>query len=606
MEHGEAGDQKLRRTLSAQQLLFISIGSIIGSGWLFAVLAAGSVAGPAVVVSWVLAAVLVLFMALNYAETGTMLPRSGGIVRYPYLTHGGYLGFLMGWSMLLGAVTTVAIEALGVTQYAASYIHEWTGVALTGAAEGKNTLTGAGRIVAVLLMVAFFIINVLGIRFFGRFNQWVSWWKLIIPVLTFVLLFAVFHGSNFTMYGGVAPRGWGAVFNAIAVSGIVFAFQGFREGVNFGGESRRPQRDILIATVGSVLVCAVIYVLLQAAFVGALNWGAAGVRPGDWAGLETSGWAHQPLYSALESSGVALLGAFGVFLLVDAVISPAGTGWIYMGDTARTVYGMAVHGGLPGVFGRISDRHRVPWAGLVGCLVVGCAFFLPFPGWYQLIGFTSSTAVVTYLAAAPQLQVMRRVAPDAERPFVLRRSRLFSPLGFLAASMILYWSGYEVLNGVVATVLVALPVYALYQGRRQGRLADGAAKATGVAFLVCWAATQVAGPLGTGVLPFPAFWGLVAAEVAAFTALMWRAATPEGRRELGAASWAVVLLLALYLLSYYGAYGGLDSPVLPFPWDSAVALVLGLGCYYWAVASGYATAELRATVRCREPEGAQG
>ncbi|MER7082393.1 amino acid/polyamine/organocation transporter, APC superfamily (TC 2.A.3) [Saccharopolyspora kobensis] len=599
-------DSKLRRDLSAQQLLFISIGSIIGSGWLFAVLSAGAVAGPAVIVAWVITAILISVLALNYAETGSMIPRSGGIARYPYLTHGNYLGFLLSWSMLLGGVTTVAIEALAVVQYAAGYVTTWTGVELTSQGDDGSTLTGTGRVVAVVVMLLFFCVNVFGIRFFGKFNQWVSWWKLIIPVLTFLLLFTVFDGSNFTGHGGFAPQGWGAVFNAIAVSGIVFAFQGFREGVNFGGEARNPQRNIFIATVGSVAICAVIFVLLQVAFIGALDWGSTGVAPGDWSGLEGSRWADQPLYSALESTGIALLGAFGVFLLIDAAISPAGTGWIYLGDTARTLYGMALHGSMPKAFARVGERTRVPWLGMVACLVAGCAFFLPFPGWYKLIGYTSSTAVITYLAAAPQLQVMRRVVPDAPRPFFLRASKLLSPLGFLAASMILYWSGYEVLQGVVATVLVALPIYALYQGPRQGRMPMSAATWLGAVFAVLWIATQVIGPLGTDSLPFLAFWSLSAAEVLGFTGLLWLISTPEGRREIRASNWAVALTMVLYLVSYYGAYGTAAAPLLPFPWDSAVAAALGLVAYYWAVGSGYSTQELRASLSgADDPEGAR-
>ncbi|WP_020497994.1 APC family permease [Sciscionella marina] len=592
--HGpiEDGDAKLRKTLSAQQLLFISIGSIIGSGWLFAVLAAGSVAGPSVIISWVLAAVLVTFMALNYAETGAMLPRSGGIARYPYLTHGGYLGFVLSWSMLLGGITTVSTEALAVVQYAAGYVASWTGIQLTTVGESSASLTTAGRLCAVLLMLIFFAVNVFGIRFFGRFNHWIGWWKLILPILTFILLFFAFHGSNFSAFGGFTPRGSGAIFNAIAVSGIVFAFQGFREGVNFGGESRKPQRDILVATVGSVAICAVIFVLLQVAFIGALDWPDMGLRSGDWAGLKGGHWADQPLYSALNASGIALLGAFGAFLLVDAAISPAGTGWVYMGDTARTLYGMAVHGSVPRVFARISDRFRVPALGLIACLVGGCVFFLPFPGWYMLIGFTSSTAVVTYLAAAPQLQVMRRTAPDAERPFLLRGAAVFSPLGFLAASMILYWSGYSVLQGVVASVLLALPIYAWYQGPRSGRIGRTSGRVIGGVFLLTWIATQVIGPLGTQSLPFWGFWLLGAAELALYTLAMRRACTESGRRELRSGAWVVALLVVLYLLSRFGAYGELTHPPIPFPYDSLVAAALGLAAYYWAVHSGYATREL--------------
>ncbi|MFI9386736.1 APC family permease [Kutzneria sp. NPDC052558] len=596
-------DRLLRRDLSTQQLLFISVGSIIGSGWLFAVLSAGAVAGPAVVLSWVLAAGLVIAMALNYAETATMLPRTGGIARYPYLTHGRFFGFLMSWSLILGGITTVSVEALGVVQYAAGYVHRWWGVDLVAADGGDTRLTGAGIAGAVALMLCFFLINVVGVRFLGRLNQWITWWKVIVPVLTFVLLFVVFRGSNFTAGGGFAPRGGGAVLNAVAVSGIIFAFQGFREGVNFGGEARRPQRAILLATVFSVVLTAVIYLLLQVAFVGAINWSSMGLRPGDWSALEGSNWASQPLYSALQASGNALLGAFGSVLLVDALVSPTGAGWIYLGDGARAAYGMAAQGSLPRWFARVGARSGAPWAGLVACLVLGCLFFVPFPGWYQLIGYTSATASLTYLAAGPQVPILRRTAGDLPRPFVLRGTTVLSPLGFLAAAMVVYWAGFDVLRGVVASLFVAIPLYAAVQAPAQGRIARPAGTAVGVAFLAAWTVVQVFGPLGRNSLPFLVFWALCVAAVAAATAALLWLADPDGRREVASGGWVMALVLVLYLLSYGGSYG--PSTVLPFPYDTAVAALVGVAAYFWAVRSGYDTPDLHA-VRATEPAARTG
>ncbi|MEV0053262.1 hypothetical protein AB0H34_22510 [Saccharopolyspora shandongensis] len=101
------------------------------------------------------------------------------------------------------------------------------------------------------------------------------------------------------------------------------------------------------AVAGPALIVSWVLTAVLISFL-ALNYAETGsMLPGDWSGLDGSRWADQPLYSALESTGVALLGAFGVFLLVDAAISPAGTGRIYMGDTARTLYGMALHGSMP-------------------------------------------------------------------------------------------------------------------------------------------------------------------------------------------------------------------------------------------------------------------
>jgi len=588
----DAADRRLKKDLGFQQLFFISFGSIIGSGWLFATLAANATAGPAAIFAWIITAVLIIFIALNWAEVASMIPRSGGVVRYPHLTHGGYLGFIMGWAFLLGAVTTPPIEALAVVQYLSTYIENATGVSLTTVAQGTTILTGPGILVSIVLMVFFFAVNIFGVRFFGIFNQYVTWWKLAIPVLTFLLLFFTFNGSNFTSYGGFTPMGSGAaVLNAINVAGIVFSFQGFRMGLNYGGEVRNPQRDVLAATVLSAVAAAVVYLLLQIAFTGALDWQSAGVEPGDWGALTGSNWADQPLYSALESSGIALLGAFGVLLLIDAAVSPAGTGWIYMGESSRTLYGMGMTGDLPRALQRVDDRFRVPWVALVASLVVGCFFFLPFPSWYKLLGFTTSTVVFTFVMGAVQLQVMRRTAPDLPRPFYLRGAAVLSPLGFLAGSMIFYWAGFSVLEGVVPAILVALPLYAFFQATRRGLLSLPTGLALGVPFLAILIATQYFGPLVRDSLPFPLFWALTAGEVLAFTGLVWLMSGPVGRREINSAWWILFMTLALYLLSYYGAYG--EEVLVPFPYDSLIAVVIGLVSYYWGVASGYQTEEMR-------------
>nr|BAU77522.1 putative amino acid permease [Streptomyces avermitilis MA-4680 = NBRC 14893] len=574
--------------------MFISIGSMVGSGWMFAVLSASAVAGPAVILSWLIAAVLVISMALNYAETATMLPQTGGIVRYPYLTHGRFFGFLMSWSLILGGVTTVSIEALGIVQYSATYVERWAGISLVSADGSGTKLSGTGVACAIALMLFFFTLNVFGIRFLGRFNQWITWWKLVVPVLTFILLFFTFHGSNFKSHGGFAPNGSGAILNAVAVSGIFFAFQGFREGVNFGGEARNPKRGIFMATVVSVAVTAAIYIMLQVAFIGAVNWDSMGISPGAWSQMTSGEWASEPLFSALDTSGIALLGAFGAVLLVDAVISPAGAGWLYMGDGARGLYGMAMQGSLPRGFARVSARTGVPWPGLVACLVLGCLFFLPFPGWYQLIGFTTATASLTYLAGGPQVPILRRTAAEMKRPFFLRGSTIISPLGFLAASMVVYWVGFQVLCGVVASFFVAVALYAAIQAPSQKRLALRTGVPLGCGFLVAWVLLQTFGPLGRDTLSFPVFWSLCVVLIMAAVVTMRGATDTEGREEIDAIWWVLALVMALFLLSYYGSYGPQSAPTIDFPYDSGIAVVIGLIAYYWARRSGYRTPDLRA------------
>lgn len=586
----EASDRKLKKELGFQQLFFVSFGSIIGSGWLFATLNGAAIAGPSAIISWIIGAILVIFIALNYAEVACMMPRSGAVVRYPHLTHGGYLGFILGWAFLLATVTVTGVEAEAAVQYAASYV---TDMNLTTTSGSVTILTGTGLILAILLMIVFFIINFFGVKFFGEFNRWVTWWKFAIPVITFILLFFAFDGSNFASRGGFVPLGGGAIFNAVATAGIIFAFFGFRQGLDFGGEARNPQRDIPMATIGSVVVAAAIYILLQVAFIGALDWNSAGVHPGDWAALGASKWADGPLYHALNAAGIALLAYFGYVLLADAIISPSGTGLIYMGASTRVFYGMGMHRDLPRGLTRVSERYRIPWVALIASLVVGSFFLIPYSGWALLVGFITDATVLTFIMGSLQLQVMRRTAPDLERPFWLKGAWLLSPLGFLAGSMIFYWAGFENLQGVVPAVLVGLCLYTFIQGPIRGRFSRNVGLAIGMPYLVIFAATQYFGPLSADVLPFLLYWVLTAVEVLAFTGLVWYVTSREGKREVNASWWLMFMMLALYLLSYYGSYSTVKNPLIGFPLDNIIALVIGLISYYWGVASGYQTEEIK-------------
>jgi amino acid transporter len=592
----EESDKHLRKSLSFLDLLFLSMGGIIGSGWLLSALAAGSIAGPAVILSWVIGGILILFVALNYAEVAGMLPRSGAIVRYPHLTHGSYTGYILGWSYLLTAVTVPTIEAEAVVTYAASYIK-----GLTTVSGGKTILIGPGIAFAIGLTIVFFILNYLGIRFLGRFNQVVTWWKFIIPTLTFIFLFFTFHASNFSAGGGFAPLGTAPIFLAIATSGIVFSYLGFRQALDYGGEARNPQRDVPRATILSVILALILYSLIQVAFTGAVNWGAAHIKVGDWAGLAASSWANAPLYSELKAAGPAALGAFAVLLLIDAWISPSGTGWIYMGTSTRTVYGIGVDGYLPKIFQRVNIRTGVPVPALIGSLVVGWIFLLPLPSWYLLVGFISSATVLTYIMGGVGLQVMRRTARDLHRPYIMPAAPILAPLGFLAAALIVYWSGVATLNYVVTAVLIGLPLYAwFYAPRNMGANAVGSVIA-GIVMLAVVFATAVFGPISQNKLTFLEYWGALAVEAGLFSVYMWMAVSPAKRHQITASAWFFALLLGIYLLSNYGAFGPSGvKPFIPFPWDTLIAIVFSLVIFYWAVAAGHSTPEIEAIIAAQK------
>ena len=601
----EASDRKLDRHMSVWQLFFLSMGGIIGSGWLFAAIASASLAGPGAILSWVVGGVLVLFVALNYAEVAGMMPRSGAIVRYPHLTHGGYTGFILGWTYLLSAVTVPAIEAEAVVTYASSYIH--------GIVNSSSELTWPGGILfGIGLMILFFIINYVGIRFLSQFNAFVTGWKFVIPGLTIIFLLVLdLHTKNFGSYGGFFPLGTQPVLGAVASGGIVFSYLGFRQALDFGGEARNPQRDVPIATIASVLAGMVLYVLLQVAFTGGINWGFFHVQVGDWAKLAASGSAaaDAPFYVLMKGSGTALLGGFATILLIDAFISPTGTGYVYLGTSSRTVYGMSVVGYLPNWFQGITARFKIPWLALVASTVVGCLFFLPLPSWYELVGIISSATVLTYIMGGIGLPILRRTAGSLTRPFRLWGAEVLAPIGFLGAALIVYWAGFFTLAIVFAGVFVALPIFVWFYAPSRGWINPASGGVLGLVFLVLWIIVQRWGGYALTATPatlphpqFGVFYFVTICMIVGYTGALWYLSNEEGRKAVSSTWWLIFFLLAMFAISYYGAYGaagtvGAPKTVgIPFPADILVVIMVSLLAYGWAVHSGYETEEIAAIV----------
>jgi len=606
----EEADRHLNRAMGFTQLLFMSMGAIIGSGWLLATLAAASTAGPAATISWVIGGVFILFIALTYAEISGMLPRTGGIVRYPVLTHGSYTGWMIGWTYWLSAISVPAIEAEAVVTYVSSQTKTGT---LTKISAGVTTLKWPdGILFAIGLMLLFFLLNYFGIRLLSEVNRWVTWWKLIIPTLTFIFLFTVLRGSNFHSYGGFAAQGTAPIFEALSTTGIIFAYLGFRQALEYGGEARNPQRDIPLATVGAIVIAMVVYVGLQVAFVGALRWPQAGVHPGDWTALAKSSWSNAPLYDALKAAGVGWLASYAWVLLVDGGISPSGTGWIYLGTATRTNYGLSVHGMAPRAL-QVVNRWRVPWVSTIVALVIGCVFLVPEPSWYKLVGFITSTTALTYIMGGVGLPVFRKYAPRLYRPFRLGWSQFWAPLSFLAAMLIVYFSGFSTLISVYAAVFLGLPLFAWYFVPVRGWAKAAPAAVVGLVFLAAWIYIHIRGgwvlrvnPPVSGRWSFGVYDAALSADVLFMCAGLWLISNPEGRRHIRSGLWFVIMLLCVLPLSYYGAFGPLTTPSIKFPWDTLISLGIGIVAYYWGVASGINTEELQDIVAKAEAGPAPG
>lgn len=429
------GKPGFQRELGLMALTFVSLGSIIGSGWLLGALTAATSAGGASVLSWLLAGVMIVLLALVHSELGAAYPLAGGTGRWPRLAFGSLGGFTAGWVAWLQAVTIAPIEV----EAALSYLNQWQGLV-----NNAGALTPTGLVVATALMLLFTVINILGVRWLADSNTITVLWKIAVPVLTFIVLIWVsFRSSNFTAGGGFAPYGAHGVFAALPL-GVVFALQGFEQAAQMAGEARDPQRNVPRAVIGSVIVGTLLYLALEVAFVGALN-------PGNL----VHGWAN-PVgngdfgpYATL-ATGLGL-GWLAVILYIDAFISPAGTGLVYVGVSARLAYALGHAGFVPRGISRMNSR-GVPYTSIILAFVVGLICFLPFPSWQSLVGLVTSATVIMYAFAPITLLALRKADPHRARPYRVPAAPVLAPLAFIAANEIIYWTSWTTLAKLMLAV----------------------------------------------------------------------------------------------------------------------------------------------------------
>ncbi|MFI0940607.1 APC family permease [Streptomyces sp. NPDC021020] len=456
------GGHGLRRDLGRVSLLFACVGSIIGSGWLFGALNAAREAGPASVFSWALAAVMILLIGLCFAELGTMFPLSGGVVRFPHLSFGSFASFTMGWITWIAAATVAPIEVEGALQYATKWAHFTNAHPSTG----THTLTGLGYAVAVVAMAFFVTLNYFGIRWFARVNNVLVWWKLgIILLVVVAFLVTAFHGHNFNAkeYGGFAPGGGKGVFTAISTAGITFSFLGFRQAIELAGETDNPKRNVPFAVIGSVAVTAVIYILLEVAFLAAVPGHDLAASHG-WLNLQFAD-DFGPLAAIASAIG---LGWLAYLLYVDAVISPADTGLIYTTVTARISYAMGRNRNAPEALARTTPR-GAPLISLVVTFVLGLIVFLPFPSWQQLVGFITSATVLSFGSGPLVLAALRRQMPDRLRVFRVPGGDVIPFLGLYSSNLIVYWAGWNTNWKLFATIGIGFVLLAVFEITGRGR-----------------------------------------------------------------------------------------------------------------------------------------
>ncbi|MFJ1708294.1 APC family permease [Kitasatospora sp. NPDC088346] len=505
--------RSLRREVGLIGLLWASVGSIIGSGWLYGAKNAVMVAGPAALVSWGIGAVAIVLLAFVHAELGGMFPVAGGTARYPHYAFGGLAGMSFGWFSWLQAATVAPIEVEAMIGYAGHW--EFAKSFLND----NGTLTVSGFVVAVFLMGVFVAVNFLGVRVLSHTNSAATWLKIFVPLLAiFALAVSNFHGGNFTSHG-FAPFGTKGILAAISTSGIIFALLGFEQAIQLAGESKNPKRDIPRAVLGSVAIGTMIYVLLQVVFIAALP--AASFANG-WENLDFPGISG-PFAGLATTVG---LGWLAWVLYFDAIVSPGGTGLIYTTSTSRISYGLSKNGYAPQMFERV-DRRGVPWFGLTISFLTGVICFLPFPSWQELVGFITSASVLMYAGAPLAFGALRRRLPNRERSYRLPGGAVIAPLSFVVASLIIYWTGWHTLARLgIAIVLgyVLLGSYAAYatkKGLPNAPKLDWRAAQWLPAYLLGLGVISWQGSFGDGLGHLPMWWDMLVVAAFAMAIYSW-------------------------------------------------------------------------------------
>ncbi len=442
----------LKRDISTTNVLVAAAGAMIGSGWLFTPFISAQIAGANALVSWVIATIFMLFIALPLCELGAMFPIAGGMSNYPTFTHGKEVGFLFAWVSWLSYVVMTPIEIQAILQYAS---HFFPILLVKDASIFK--LSSYGYVVAVSIMFFVVLLNTYGIKLLAECNKYVSIIKFVLPSIAIITLIHTapsFENINIHLSG---KESWQQIFSALSIGGIAFAFTGFQNGLILAGEVKNPQRNLPIAILGAVLIGFVLYFMLQLSFIVAI--------PKTYL---TQGWQHLtfpgdsgPLVGLTLLLG---LGIVATLLMFDAAFSPFGTTLVYTAATSRILYGMALNDHLPKFFLKL-NRHQIPYITLYANFLVGVLTFLPFPGWQKMVAFLSSASILSYGIGPICLLAMRKLQPNMHRAFKISASLLCCHIAFYACNLMLYWCGFLVIWKLYFAVIIGLIIHLVHKGK---------------------------------------------------------------------------------------------------------------------------------------------
>ncbi|MEU6414583.1 amino acid permease [Microbispora sp. NPDC046933] len=470
IEDAEGGEHRLRRSLSALDLTVFGIGVIVGTGiFVLTGVAARNTAGPAVAISFVIAGVVCALAALCYAEFAATVPVAGSAYTYAYATIGEFPAWIIGWDLMLELALGAAVVASGWSGYFASLLKNF-GIYLPPSIAGDEAVFNVPAALIVILLTG---VLVAGIKMSARFNGAMVAVKLSVVLLVIIAGLFFVKGANYRPFippphlmaagqgmkapliqvlFGVQPVAYGVfgVFTAAAL--VFFAYIGFDVVATAAEETRRPQRDLPIGIIVSLVVCTILYVAVSLVVVGMQHYS------------ELS--ASAPLADAFRSVGQPWM---ATLISVGAIAGLTTVVMILMLGQSRVLFAMCRDSLLPRSLARVHPTFRTPYriTIVIGAATALLAALIPLSAIAELVNIGTLFAFVIVAVA---VVILRRTRPDLPRSFRTPFVPLVPILSVLASAYLMLNLPVETWIRFFAWMVVGTAVYFLY-GRRRSRVA---------------------------------------------------------------------------------------------------------------------------------------
>jgi APA family basic amino acid/polyamine antiporter len=408
----DAEGGQLRRSLGPVQLTALGIGSIIGTGiFVYTGTAASKHAGPALVISMIIAAVACALAGLCYAELAAMIPVAGSAYTYAFATVGEFVAWIIGWDLILEYALSTATVAVGWSGYFASFLQNIgvhaparfmaaPGVLVT-MADG-TTVNGVFNVPATLIVLAVAALLIKGIRESASANT------VLVIVKTLVLIVFVAAGAAYVSRDNLTPfipPNTGE-FGSFGISGVLrgagiifFAYIGFDAVSTAAQECRKPQRDLPIGILASLAICTVIYIAVAIVLIGIVPYQKLNVP--------------DPLAVGIDATGITWLSPL---IKISALFGLFSTMIVTLLGQTRIFFAMSRDGLLPELFGRVHQRFRTPHVStaITSVVIAVAAGLTPIDVLGQLV---SMGTLLAFVLVCVGIIMLRRSQPDAQRPF---------------------------------------------------------------------------------------------------------------------------------------------------------------------------------------------